>query len=45
MSTHLRKLREIELYGFVSKQDMEDVQNAISQEDADEKELDELLEF
>lgn len=39
------KIAEIELYGFVSKQDMEDVQNAISQEDADEKELDELLEF
>ena len=39
------KIAEIELYGFVSKQDVEDVQNVISQEEADEKELDELLEF
>lgn len=39
------KIAEIELYGFVSKQDMEDVENVISQEEADEKELDELLEF
>ena len=39
------KISEIELYGFVSKQDAEDVENAISQEAADEKELDELLEF
>ena len=39
------KIAEIELYGFVSKQDAEDVQNVISQEEADEKELDEMLEF
>ena len=39
------KISEIELYGFISKQDVEDVQNAISEEEADEKELDELLEF
>ena len=44
------KISEIELYGFASKQDAEDVQNVISQEEADEeeadeKELDELLEF
>ena len=39
------KISEIELYGFTSKQDVEDVQNAISEEEADEKELDELLEF
>ena len=39
------KISEIELYGFTSKQDAEDVQNVISQEEADEKELDELLEF
>ena len=41
----LAKISEIELYGFISKQDVEDVQNAISEEEADEKELDELLEF
>ena len=44
------KISEIELYGFASKQDVENVQGAIFQEDvdekeADEKELDELLEF
>ena len=39
------KISEIELYGFVSKQDMEDAQNALYQEETDEKELDELLEF
>jgi mannose/fructose/N-acetylgalactosamine-specific phosphotransferase system component IIB len=39
------KISEIELYGFTSKQDTEDVQNAISEEEADAKELDELLEF
>ena len=39
------KIAEIELYGFVSKEDAEDVENAISLEEADEKELDELLEF
>ena len=47
-SGHIRapaKISEIELYGFASKQDAEDVQNAISQEEADEQELDELLEF
>ena len=47
-SGHVRapaKISEIELYGFSSKQDVEDAQNALSQEEADEKELDELLEF
>lgn len=47
-SGHVRapaKISEIELYGFASKQDVEDAQNALSQEEADEKELDELLEF
>ena len=50
-SGHVRapaKISEIELYGFTSKQDAEDVQNAISQEEEEEKEekeLDELLEF
>lgn len=39
------KISEIELYGFASKQDVEDAQNAITQEETDEKELDELLEF
>ena len=39
------KISEIELYGFASKQDVEDPQNVMSQEEADEKELDELLEF
>lgn len=39
------KISEIELYGFSSKQDVEDAQNALSQEEADAKELDELLEF
>ena len=45
---HIRapaKISEIELYGFASKQDVEDTQNVISQEEAEEKELDELLEF
>lgn len=47
-SGHVRapaKISEIELYGFASKQNREDVQNSLSQEEADEKELDELLEF
>ena len=47
-SGHVRapaKISEIELYGFTSKRDVEDAQNALSQEKADEKELDELLEF
>ena len=47
-SGHVRapaKISEIELYGFTSKKDVEDAQNAISEEEADEKELDELLEF
>ena len=47
-SGHVRapaKISEIELYGFTSKQDVEEAQSAISQEEADEKELDELLEF
>ena len=47
-SGHVRapaKISEIEIYGFTSKKDMEDQQNAISQEEAEEKELDELLEF
>lgn len=47
-SGHVRapaKISEIELYGFASKKDVEDAQNAITQEEADEKELDELLEF
>ena len=39
------KISEIELYGFASKQDVEDPQSVMSQEEADEKELDELLEF
>ena len=39
------KVAEIELYGFASKQDVEEAQNALSQEEIDEKELDELLEF
>lgn len=41
------KISELELYGFSSKQgqDMEDTPNAIFQQEADEKELDELLEF
>ena len=45
---HIRapaKISEIQLYGFASKRDMEDAENAISQEEAEEKELDELLEF
>ena len=45
---HIRapaKISEIQLYGFASKRDVEDVENAISQEEAEEKELDELLEF
>ena len=47
-SGHVRapaKISEIELYGFTSKEDVENVQSVISQEEADEKELDELLEF
>ncbi len=47
-SGHVRapaKISEIELYGFASKRDVEDAQNALSQEETDEKELDELLEF
>ncbi len=47
-SGHVRapaKISEIELYGFASKQDIEDAQNALSQEEADEKELDGLLKF
>lgn len=47
-SGHVRapaKISEIELYGFASKQDVEDAQNALSQEEADEKELDELLDY
>ena len=39
------KISEIELYGFSSKEDVENPQNALSEEEADEKELDELLEF
>ena len=39
------KISEIELYGFISKKDVEDVENVISQEEADEEELDELLDF
>ena len=45
---HLRapaKISEIELYGFTSKEDVEEAPSTISQEEADEKELDELLEF
>ena len=47
-SGHVRapaKISEIELFGFASKKDVEDVQNKMSQEEADEQELDELLEF
>ena len=47
-SGHVRapaKISEIELYGFASKEDVEEAPSAISQEEADEKELDELLEF
>ncbi|MCE2395652.1 hypothetical protein J4G02_13810 [Candidatus Poribacteria bacterium] len=47
-SGHVRapaKISEIELFGFASKKDVEDAQNKMSQEEADEKELDELLEF
>ena len=47
-SGHVRapaKISEIELYGFASKEDVEEPPSAISQEEADEKELDELLEF
>lgn len=39
------KISEIELYGFASKQDVQEAQSALSQEEADEKELDELLEY
>ena len=45
---HLRapaKISEIELYGFTSKEDVEEAPSTISEEEADEKELDELLEF
>ena len=47
-SGHVRapaKISEIELYGFASKEDVEEAPSAISQEEADEQELDELLEF
>ena len=47
-SGHVRapaKISEIELYGFASKEDVENAQKVISEEEADEKELDELLEF
>lgn len=47
-SGHVRapaKISEIELYGFTSKEDVEEAPSAISQEEAEEKELDELLEF
>ena len=47
-SGHVRapaKISEIELFGFASKKDVEDAQNKMSQEEADEKELDKLLEF
>lgn len=47
-SGHVRapaKISEIELYGFASKEDVENKQNVFSQEEADEKELDELLDF
>ncbi len=47
-SGHVRapaKISEIELFGFASKKDVEDAQNKMSQEEVDEKELDELLEF
>ena len=47
-SGHVRapaKISEIELYGFASKQDVEEAQSVMTQEEADEKELDELLEF
>ena len=47
-SGHVRapaKISEIELYGFASKQDVQEAQSALSQEEADEKELDELLEY
>ena len=47
-SGHVRapaKISEIELYGFASRKDGEDAQNKMSQKEADEKELDELLEF
>ena len=47
-SGHVRapaKISEIELYGFASKEDVEEAPSAISQEEADEKELDELLDF
>ena len=47
-SGHVRapaKISEIELYGFTSKQDVEEPPSVMSQEEADEKELDELLDF
>ena len=47
-SGHVRapaKISEIELYGFASKQDVQEAQSALIQEEADEKELDELLEY
>ena len=39
------KIAEIELYGFASKQDVEEPPSAFSQEEIDEQELDELLDF
>lgn len=47
-SGHVRapaKISEIELYGFTSKQDVEEAPSVMSEEEADEKELDELLDF
>lgn len=47
-SGHVRapaKISEIELYGFTSKQDVEEPPSVMSEEEADEKELDELLNF
>lgn len=47
-SGHVRapaKISEIELYGFASKQDVQEAQSALAQEEADEKELDELLDY
>ena len=47
-SGHVRapaKISEIELYGFASKQDVQEAQSVLIQEEADEKELDELLEY
>ena len=47
-SGHVRapaKISEIELYGFAPKEDVEEPPNVMSQEEADEQELDELLDF